>query len=69
MSDKKRFPLSFPPGMHMQIADQARQNERTMNAEIIYQLSHIQSMQAEVVRLQRMIDQLLPPVLEDTLHG
>lgn len=38
---KEQFPLRLPDGMRGRIKEAAEQNLRSMNAEIIYQLSRV----------------------------
>lgn len=54
-----RFTLRFPAdGMHERIAEQARLNNRTMNAEIIAQLQGAEFLRQELNRLRRLVDAL-----------
>jgi len=54
-----RFTLRLPAnGMHERIAEQARLNHRTMNAEIIAQLQGADFLRQELDRLRRLVDAL-----------
>lgn len=68
LKKKNRFPLTFPEGMHEQIAAHAKANFRTMNAEVIFRLESVEALQLEVNRLNQALDLFVQPLLESA-HG
>lgn len=60
---EEKFVVRFPDGMRGRIAEQARENTRSMNSEIIHRLETNAELEAALERALKIIDQLLavPP--------
>lgn len=58
-TEDEKFVVRFPKGLRPQIAEAAKQAHRSMNAEIISRMGRTLELEDEVLRLQRVIDQLL----------
>jgi len=58
-TETESFQLRLPMGMRARIDEAAKDAHRSMNSEIVDRLQHTFRLQAEVQRLNRVIDQLL----------
>lgn len=58
-SGNEKFVLRLPSGMRERICESAKNNQRSMNAEVVYRIDHSLEQEAEIVRLKAMIDRLL----------
>lgn len=55
----EKFVVRLPLGMRDKIADRARINSRSMNAEIVHRLERANKLEAELERAHQVIDRLL----------
>jgi hypothetical protein len=56
---EEKFVIRLPDGMRGRIAEQARENTRSMNSEIIHRLETNAELEAALDRALKIIDQLL----------
>lgn len=57
--EEEKFVVRLPLGMRARIADKARNNSRSMNAEIVHRLERANKLEAELERAHQVIDRLL----------
>jgi hypothetical protein len=56
----EKFIIRFiEPGLRQQIADLARQSNRSMNAEILHRLFHSAQLEEQLARANAIIDRLI----------
>lgn len=54
-----KFVVRLPRGMKSRIADRAKNNERSMNSEILHRLERVDELETEIQRANQVIDRLL----------
>jgi hypothetical protein len=57
--NEEKFVIRLPNGMRGRIADQARDNNRSMNSEVLHRLERTEELESSLERAHRVIDQLL----------
>jgi hypothetical protein len=55
----EKFVVRFPHGMRERLSASARDNQRSMNAEVVFRMDHSLALEAEIARLKAVIDRLL----------
>jgi len=56
---EEKFVVRLPAGMRERIADNARNNTRSMNGEIVFRLARADELEVELKRANEVIDRLL----------